>query len=513
MSIGGEPLIAVGPSAQKFIKIDEVKINKTKTTRSELSDLIDRAASKIFSNYPSNDKKIKDINWLIIDINTSLEKINNPDKYSLTEDRIKKTLILLKTELNSNKAIIEGGVNATKDRIAKIDKNIAELEKFIQIKAIKSRMEALKDSDNRHAEYAGLKVGIGSSNAFYIQEPTSYKAMNHNESIGLRDGKIHINGKPAEDIEDPAAFEQAHAMLLRMEVGKLFAEAAPLVPDHKKQVATIKQDDKTFYIAKTKKDDQEILFIQDEKAWNGGSGVSYSINLKTQTIWKDGKLQMMKKEDLALIRKLIGFKSIKTWKIVDTAGSDGSIRGSRRGRGATTEEGGESSRVTRGRGPLRSNLFTRASRRKDVEETQNQAEEKLNKRFKTAPPLNIPGLRYTDQAELASRSVYMNEIEGTKLTYTPKATVGGEQTGGTVTIDTSSKTFFSKKKFISQLEPWLGEAKQKRGTITFTKKFEEPPSTFTIKVIGNKLIMPEEAYVRVINGGGDRWMAKFCSPF
>lgn len=341
------------------------------------------------------------------------------------------------------------------------------------ISKIQAQMQSFADAYVKKSEYAGLKVAKGNSGAVYIQEASSYSQGKEDEGIiSIKDGKIRINGQKLEEITDVRLISQAHAMLARAGIGKLFQESRSYI--HENEVLMCSIGSEQYYMAKTKKNGEDILFVQDSNAWKGKGqqGISYSINLTTHTIWKNGQPALITGDEAQFLKNLIGSDARREWK--------------------------------------RDNITIRS--RDNDQATVSRIQEEThqwNETSKDAPPMEIPGLRYTGDQELASRRVYLSEALGTKMSYIPSSIKGQE---GTVLIDTTKKENFQMEKFISQLVPWLGSCKKVEGAYVFTDTFRKGhPYETTVTEKDGVIRIVASDYVKVIDGGGDRWMSRYCS--
>ena len=301
---------------------------------------------------------------------------------------------------------------------------------------------------------AEMTISCGRSGAFYIQNRNCWSAKENTplrgkQIVSIFEGKVRIEGKPIEEVDDEELLDEAFGIINRAKIGVKFSEVAESVPLHTEQVINVNIDNQNWYVAKTVKNKQSIIFIQDEIAWNlGQGGSSYSINLDTQTLWKDGEPVFLKPKDVEFVMKILEGKN--DWYPVETSGRGNSVQKNR-----WDSPGIEG--------------------------------------------LSIQGLRYSD---LACRKIYINEIWGASVK------LAGDQ----VVIKNTENKKVDVTGFLYNIGNWLGKINtdQVKGDESREIQFSEASRPITISKEG-VISMPAELYVRVVNCSGDRFVSRFWS--
>lgn len=227
------------------------------------------------------------------------------------------------------------------------------------------------------------------------------------------------------------------------------------------------------YAASTEKNGQTVLFIQDQKAWDskGEEGSSFSVNLDTHTIWKDGRPAPMSREDFVKIKNILSKDPIQTVHEEDS--------------------------------PRHRNTRSPSIRTAQSTEQRFSIQEK-QKEFSA---LNLEGQRYKGEQEAALRDIYLSALKGKTLELNNKEVQ--------FSISSSHEAKKLLEKLYNNLDPWTSCKKnfyKKSLTLSVDKKYSSS-NKHTISYDNEKKIItiPKDVYIDIINRGGDRSVARFCS--
>lgn len=313
-------------------------------------------------------------------------------------------------------------------------------------------MKELKDSYEEFSQAGGAILNRGKSGAVYIQELSSYNRSNSEQTVSISPtGEVRVNGTDVNQIKDPKALGEAQARINRFRIAQTFETHADEIPIHTSAVLKVHG----HYIAKTKIDNDDVVFIQDQARWEGKPGRAISYNIQTQTIWIDGKPRPPSRNDWELIEALLG-KGIDQAERITTGG-----------RGAPPES-----------------LAHVAQLQLSI----NKVQEETAQKMRDTPPLNLADQRYQDSQEIAMREMYMPALEGLKLS----------QENGSVVIRGCDPA-----KLSENLRAWTIDYDQEAGQIVHRKAFEVDDE--------GVIRMKADEYARLINAFGDRYVNRFCS--
>lgn len=373
-----------------------------------------------------------------------------------------------------------------------------EEEKGIDFALIQQKMtvlsQAVRPEEGKTLSMADRYIFVGkNSGAYCIQGQHEWRHHALKEdilSLGA-DGLVWENGSvlkvDSENFDQRA--DHAVATLCRIEAALLFGQNATKFPDHTQEVTQVTVEGKTYYLAKTVRDQQTVLFLQDKEAWEGKGakgGLSLSYNLSTSSLWRNGSPQPLAAGHLAQLRKVLESKETQT---IPTQGRHVGVS---------------------------SLAFAEAAQSFLSREEEQQKE--WMKQFGPSKPLDLPSLHYKGGAEMSARSIYFKECVGTTITLDRKnvEAVGSTLTTYTVILDPSTKPSFKREKFFEECGVWLGRKQERASTedggekVTFSGAFHAEPSTIEVDEQG-RILIPGEVYAKMINAAGDRWTSRFMS--